>query len=198
MAADDVLLLLRTGTADQHQALEDALDLLDPALSRPHLGHVLHRMHGFWRTAESGLDRWAAAFPADAEAVGWPRRRRAGLFAGDLDTLGVAAVDAVPVLPAPRDTDEALGRLYVLEGSTLGGAFIDRHLAGLPAFAGVRLHAFSPYGADTGAMWAAFRTVTRAHAHHGGNPAAMVRAARETFRALTAWCTAPSAARRGH
>ena len=38
-------------------------------------------MHGFWRAAEHGLDRWAAAFPGDADAVSWPRRRRAGLFA---------------------------------------------------------------------------------------------------------------------
>jgi heme oxygenase len=85
-------------------------------------------------------------------------------------------------------TDEALGRLYVLEGSTLGGAFIDRHLAGLPGLGGIRLHAFSPYGAETGAMWHAFRQVTRDRVARGGDPAVMLDAATSTFRSLAAWC----------
>ena len=55
------MLALRTGTATEHQQLEDSLDLLDPALDATRLGHVLDRMHGFWVAAEAGLDDWAAA-----------------------------------------------------------------------------------------------------------------------------------------
>ena len=54
-----------------------------------------------------------------------------------------------------------MGRLYVLEGSTLGGAFIDRHLATVPELSGLRLRAFSPYGPETGAMWQGFRRAAR-------------------------------------
>jgi heme oxygenase len=86
------------------------------------------------------------------------------------------------------DTDHALGRLYVLEGSTLGGTFIDRHLASLPQLSGVRIRAFSPYGSETGAMWAAFRRVVRERVAAGGDADAMIGSARETFRALAAWC----------
>src|SRR5206468_2644054 len=110
------------------------------------------RMHGFWRAAEAGLDAWAARFPAEAEAVTWPARRRAGLFAADLDALGAPPAAAVPRLAPVAATDAALGRLYVLEGSTLGGTFIEQHLTGLPCLSGVRLRAFSPYGPETGAM----------------------------------------------
>jgi heme oxygenase len=184
----DVLRMLRTGTADEHRDVERTLDLLDPALSRPRLTAVLACMHGFWSAAESGLEEWARRSPADAAAVDWPRRRRAGLFAADLHLLGGEAAEAAPALAPLPGTDEALGRLYVLEGSTLGGVFIDRHLAGLPQFAGVRLRCFSPYGSETGAMWHAFRRAARDRVVAGGDADAMVASARATFGALAEWC----------
>jgi heme oxygenase (biliverdin-IX-beta and delta-forming) len=180
--------MLRAGTADEHADLERSLDLLDPHLDRTRLVDVLARMHGFWQAAEAGLDAWAARFPIDAHDVAWPRRRRAALFASDLATLGAPGTEVGPELPAPAGTDEALGRLYVLEGSTLGGVFIDRHLATVPELSGLRLRAFSPYGPETGAMWHGFRRAARERVAAGGDAATMVTAARQTFGALAAWC----------
>jgi heme oxygenase len=191
---DDVLRRLRTCTAAEHEDVERTLDLLDPALGRDRLAEVLGRMHGFWIAAEAGLDRWAAGNPADADAVDWSRRRRAALFAADLRSLDATPAADGPSLPPVTDTDRALGRLYVLEGSTVGGTFIDRHLASLPHLAGIRIRAFSPYGGDTGAMWAAFRRVTREHVAAGGDAEVMVDSARDTFRALAAWCRPVAAA----
>jgi heme oxygenase len=190
--ADDVLRRLRTETAAEHQAVEESLDLLSPDLSRDRLVDVLTRMHGFWQAAEGDLDAWADAHPADAERVDWAARHRSDLFAADLSALGAAPADPAdgPQLPAVPDTDAALGRLYVLEGSSLGGVFIDRHLATLPqlAFAG-RMSCFSPYGERTGAMWHALRTVTRARVAEGGDAGRVVSAARQTFGALATWCS---------
>lgn len=185
---DDVLRRLRTGTAEEHEDVERTLDLLDPDLARTRLAAVLDRMHGFWLAAEAGLDAWAGTHQADAAAVDWPRRRRATMFAEDLRTLDATPSTGGPTLPPLTGTDQALGRLYVLEGSTLGGTFIDRHLASLPHLADVRVRAFSPYGSETGAMWAAFRRVTRERVTAGGSPDAMVDSARATFRALATWC----------
>ncbi|MGY2130075.1 biliverdin-producing heme oxygenase [Blastococcus sp. SYSU DS0617] len=185
---DDVLRLLRTGTAAEHEDVERTLDLLDPSLSRHRLAQVLDAMHGFWCAAEAGLDEWAVRCPDDAERVEWARRRRASLFAADLRGLGARASDRFPLLPPVLGTDEALGRMYVLEGSTLGGVFIDRHLAALPELAGVTIRAFSPYGSETGAMWAAFRRTTRLRITEGGDARAMLESARTTFAALAGWC----------
>ncbi|NEM08859.1 biliverdin-producing heme oxygenase [Geodermatophilus normandii] len=191
--AGDVLRDLRTGTAAEHDQVEAALDLMDPALDRDRLVGVLARLHAFWSAAEAGLDDWAARHHADAAALDWARRRRTGLYAADLSALGGSAGDDRPDLPSVDGTDEALGRLYVLEGSTLGGTFIDRHLATLPGLAGgPRVRAFSPYGEDTGAMWAAFRRFTRAHVDGGGDAGRVVAAARQTFAVLAEWC-APAA-----
>jgi heme oxygenase (biliverdin-IX-beta and delta-forming) len=189
----DVLRMLRSGTAAEHADLERSLALLDPALDRTQLTRVLERMHGFWQSAEAGLDAWAARFPADARSVSWQHRRRAGLFAADLATLGAPGADGGPDLAPPAGTDEAMGRLYVLEGSTLGGAFIDRHLATVPELAGLRLRAFSPYGPETGAMWHGFRRAARGRVAAGGDAGTMVAAARQTFGALAVWCR-PAAA----
>jgi heme oxygenase len=190
----DVLRLLRTGTAPEHEAVERSLDLLDDGLTPARLGAVLTRMHGFWLAAEAGLDGWAAAEPVAAAGVQWADRRRAHLFASDLAALGAVPAGPVPTpsLAPVGDTDAALGRLYVLEGSTLGGVFIDRHLATLPQLAGAGpLRAFSPYGQRTGAMWHGYRSAARAHVAAGGDAGRLVAAARETFTALAAWCGAP-------
>jgi heme oxygenase len=128
----------------------------------------------------------------DADAIDWPRRRRTALFAADLRALGSCPVSGTqPDLPAVESTDDALGRLYVLEGSTLGGTFIDRRLATLPRLVATgRLRAFSPYGPETGAMWQAFRRFARERTQ---DPRRVVAAAGATFGALADWC-APVAA----
>src|SRR5215213_8892050 len=112
MAAGEanVLRMLRTGTAAEHEAVERTLDLLDPRLDRGRLIEVLGLLHGFWRAAEAGLDAWAAAFPGDADAVDWSRRRRADVLEADLTALGAAAPASRPELPSLQGTDEALGR----------------------------------------------------------------------------------------
>jgi heme oxygenase len=186
----DVLRRLRTETAAEHRAVEETLDLLSPQLTRDRLVDVLDRMHGFWQSAEAGLDAWADAHPADADRIGWAGRRRTALFAADLAALD-AAPGRAPELPDVGDTDAALGRLYVLEGSSLGGVFIDRHLASLPQLADAgRLSAFSPYGERTGAMWHAFRAGVRDQVAGGGDADRVVESARETFGALARWCDA--------
>ena len=191
MTSADVLHRLRTATAEDHERVEAALDLVSPALSLARLTRAMTALHGFWAAAEEGLAGWAASNPSDAARLDWPRRRLADLYAADLQALGAPVDAARPVLPDVRDTDEALGRMYVLEGATLGGRFIDRHLATLPALAGVPLRAFSPYREETGAKWRAYRGAARAHTAGGGDADRVVRAACATFAALARWVSGP-------
>ena len=59
-------------------------------------------------------------------------RRRLHLLEADLAVLGSSAraVDALQACPVPllHDAAEALGSLYVIEGSTLGGRIIQRNV----------------------------------------------------------------------
>ena len=187
MTSADVLSRLRTATAQDHRRVEAALALLDPALDRDRLTRALTALHAFWAAAEDGLARWADRHPADAARIEWVQRRRAHLYEADLQALGATSATERPALREVGDTDEALGRLYVLEGATLGGTVIDRHLSTLPALSGVRLRAFTPYGERTGAMWHAYRTATRTHAATAGDADRVVGAARDTFATLARW-----------
>ena len=90
-------------------------------------------------------------------------RRRMYLLQADLAALGLSAraVAMLPTCPAPvlRNAVEALGSLYVMEGSTLGGRVIERNVErclGLNARHGCTY--FAGYGARTGAMWRSFLT----------------------------------------
>jgi len=60
-----------------------------------------------------------------------------------------------PVLPAVGTKAEALGVMYVLEGSTLGGRVILKTLRSHRVSTD-ELHFLDPYGEDAGALWRTF------------------------------------------
>lgn len=58
-----------------------------------------------------------------------------------------------------KNEAEALGILYVMEGSTLGGNIIAKNLAKNPTFDEVSFHYFGFYGEKTGPLWKNFKEV---------------------------------------
>ncbi len=147
---DTVMAALRQGTRIAHDRLEAALDLPRELGEPARLARVIERFYGFH----------AAWEPAIGDAIGdpafWAPRRKLAILREDLRALGhgEAEIESLPVCSeARRLAREPWGSLYVLEGSTLGGQIIARHLAGLrdvpaPLY-------FTPYGDQTGAMWRA-------------------------------------------
>jgi heme oxygenase len=94
-------------------------------------------------------------------------------------------------LPPLPGLPEALGSCYVLEGATLGGQIILRHLqrhfGGIPAgdFA-----FFRAYGEDVGPMWKAFgEALNRASMAEDSLlfDARVVQGAKDTFEAFERW-----------
>jgi heme oxygenase len=134
---------------------------------------ALHGARPFARIAEGGMDRpghaallrlllryHAAMTPlcaAGAARLGAPelaaaQRCRLEALRADLRALGGTA-PAIPAL-APRDGDFAVGVLYTVLGSTLGGKVIHRQLdALLPGEEGRR---FFKGHADDGVQWRLF------------------------------------------
>lgn len=187
---------LRRETRQAHERLEGTLDLLDPALTLDAYRDLVARFHGFWRVWEPAV---AAAL---AEPDLFDPCRRAHLLVRDLEALGldareIAALPACPQLPPLGDAVEALGSLYVMEGSTLGGRVIlkalERHL-GLSAARGAAY--FAGCGDEPAAQWRRFRTRLDARAAQWQDPddaARCVAAADKTFDILTSWLPAPPA-----
>jgi len=180
---------LRAATDPAHRALEAGLDWQARVATRTGYRDLLARLHGFHATWESAI----GVHLADEGFLG-PRRRLA-LLAADLAHLGLgpAAVAALPrskavMLDGPA---AATGALYVLEGSTLGGQLIGRHIAGLHGFGETGLTYYRAHGPRTGAMWAAFRARLEDFADDPEAEALLTAAAVATFAAMRDWLCAP-------
>ncbi len=175
---------LRTATAEAHEALERDLDWQERVATLPGYRALLARLRGFHAAYEPAI-----ALGLSDEAFFAPRRRLAALDA-DLAALGLDSSTraALPAPPAPRLEGEgaAFGALYVLEGSTLGGLVIGRHVGGLHG-AGVPLAYYSGRGREAGPLWRAFRA--RLDGLGAGQEQAAFAAGVATFEAMRGWLT---------
>lgn len=180
---------LRTGTRTHHEELEKALALLAPPLSRDRFRNIIEGFFGFHRA-------WEPAVAAHGALRDFSlARHRLPALRHDLVTLGATAneIEALPLCPdaggCAADADEALGSLYVIEGSTLGGQVISRALANEAWVPREGLRTFNPYGANAGAMWRgfiAFAEERGASRNHGK----IVAGAQRTFDVLRRWLLA--------
>ncbi len=186
----DILERLRAETRAAHEAIEHDLAWETRVATRVGYRALLARFWGFHAVLEPALGE-----TLDEPAFFEPRRRLAHLVA-DLRFLGLddAAIQALPRprLALPSDRDEAFGALYVLEGSTLGGQVIAKHIGrqlGLSTEDGCRYYA--AHGRDTGAMWKAFRLRLAEEAARG-RADVIVASATATFDAMRHWLCAAS------
>ncbi len=192
MFVTDFLERLKRDTRDEHLATEAALGLLGAEQTLGSYRRLIGRLHGFYRLVEPALhaaDRWPAPDldPAARRRLPW---LHADLLALGLDAAALPDCTSVPDLESRA---QRFGCLYVLEGSSLGGTVIARHLRehlGIAEDTGARY--FAGYGARTGSMWNAFRAslsaYALAHADDTQTEPAVIQGAQATFRNLRAWC----------
>lgn len=181
---------LREATRPMHEAVERELDWERRVETIDGYRSLLARLYGF----HAAWEPEAAALIAD-EAFFGPRRK-AHLLAADLACLGLSrsSIGALPKpcgLRVPMATRaEALGAMYVLEGSTLGGQLIARRVSavlGLRPGAGCSY--YCAYGPAVGTMWREFRACLLAASSPTADYA-MARTAQRTFERLRSWLTA--------
>lgn len=182
---------LRTETRPHHATLESVVGLA---------GSVEHHtalLRGFW----GFLHPWETAVLASPHAALLAGREKSALLAADLGHFGLtpAEINALPLcdeLPATDTASAVLGSLYVIEGSTLGGQMISRHLEGtLGLRDGRGYRYFQSYGAAVPARWNDFKKLLLAHSSPG-NDESIIASAANTFALLHRWFSRmPSAAR---
>jgi heme oxygenase len=188
-ASDGILDRLRTETRHKHDAIEAVLDIMTPDLSVAAYRKQLERFYGFYHPLEASI-----ASLVDWSSVGLDLdvRRKSRLLVSDLEYLGINAADTLPMclaLPPLTSVAAGFGCLYVLEGATLGGQLISRHVKqtlSLDASEGTRF--FFCYGTRTGMMWKAFRSLLLAFAVTPELEDEVVASAIATFDTLRCWC----------
>ena len=153
---------------------------------------MLARMLGFHLAVERGV---AEGPSVRRFGIDLGERRRSPLIRADLKTLGATvATPDVATLPPLGTASAVLGCLYVVEGSTLGGRELARHLDHLLPPGAVAGRAFLlGHGARHGAMWREFCAALEMCGTSVERRAEMTEAALAAFEAFEAWFTPPGA-----
>jgi heme oxygenase len=182
-----LLSALKQTTWPLHQRLEKRMDLFDPGFSRADYIRLLEAFWGYYRPIEPRL---ADNIELCARLPDIRRRAKLPWLEKDLSALGIASGlrEQLPVcddLPPCDSLAEALGCLYVLEGSSLGGQVIGRHFQRTLALdADHGLAFFTGHGEGARAMWQTFGECLAAA---GADETTLIHAAGETFLSLERW-----------
>ncbi len=185
-----ILQRLKLQTHTQHAALESQLPLLDPGMSLQAYRQCLRRFYGYYLPLESLL---MAQTVWDDINFDYTQRCKAPSLERDLLALGDSPAQLVQIprchnIPMLHSLAQVLGCLYVIEGATLGGQVITKHLQtnlGLTPAHGAAF--FNAYGVRTGAQWKAYGTMLITHAEQAGDNTCIVDSANQTFQTMGQW-----------
>lgn len=180
---------LRSATKPLHDRLDLGLGAVINDVDKRLYTNLLIRFLGFFIPWE---DRVKRALDAGPLAEMFASRSKIGWLTADLDALGfdAAARSKIPLaqdLPSVSGIGRALGSMYVIEGSTLGGVHVARRIEeklGLDANSGLRY--FQSYGANRTAKWREFLEILESHSSPQVDSEA-VAAAVETFEYMSDW-----------
>ena len=176
---------LKQETLPYHESLERQLPLFRPDLSWGEYRTLLESFYGFYAP-------WEQRAVPPLQRV-WPGffdgRRKTPLLERDLQFLGSdpALLRTCLCLPGTDSLPALWGTLYVLEGATLGGQILTRHLTqhfSLSPEAGCSF--FASYGAAVGDRWREFCHLLSSYSSPE-NDQAIVQAAIDTFSCFQAW-----------
>ena len=204
IAPASILSRLKLETRPGHEAVEQALDLMCASLTREGYERRLQQFFGFYAPLEKALGGRLEerATTGEASSLSLAPAVRSALalrldktarLRHDLRGLGVKPEDLrlCRDLPPLTTQAEVLGCLYVIEGATLGGRMIGRHIeATLGITAAAAGSFFGGYGADTGSMWQGMRQLLLGAATDRPTENAIVANAITTFNCLRGWCEA--------
>lgn len=119
-----------------------------------------------------------------------PLRRKKEAIADDILLLDGTLPELTPEqhLPKIENKLQALGALYVMEGSTLGGIYISKMIAKqLNIEDGKALSFFDGYGEQTENMWNAFKSRLDEQVVKLEEQTTVIQAANETFMQFKSW-----------
>lgn len=134
----------------------------------------------YFYTYFSQIEKTIAPFITESVLPDYHERRNSSYLRNDILQLGGATGESPAIsLPVITNKLEALGALYVLEGSVMGGSIMVKMLEKSGITEGISF--FSGYGAETGHKWNVFTTVLNEQASTAEEQEIAIKAANETF-----------------
>ena len=184
-----ILQRLRAETSWNHSAIESQMPVLDPDLSLAIYCQLLNRFWGYYAPLEDLLRIEIDIYWPGKEYIS-SERAKAPLLEKDLRVFGQSAelLERCTSLPELKTHAQVLGCLYVIEGATLGGQIISKHLLanlGLGPETGAAF--FNGYGADTCLQWQSFRSFLTSNAESMNQDDEIVVSGNDIFKTLSQW-----------
>lgn len=175
---------LRRETEADHLAVEGTMPLMAADLTSAQYTACLERIYGVVCAWEDCASTLAPEWLQPALAA----RQRQNLLKRDLATFGILDPDPErPTLTHITDLSSLLGSMYVMEGSTLGGQFIARHVQQvLNRQDGEGIFYFRSHGDHTGSMWKQFCEILTQQVPDDQTDA-VVASAKKMFTVFGAW-----------
>jgi heme oxygenase len=176
---------LKSATQLAHARVEKRMPFEQPHFDVASYRQLLIAFYGFYRPLEQQLAPRVRA----VRDLQWDKRIKLPLLTMDLEALGLtrAEIDGLldcDHLPTVDTPARAMGCLYVLEGSTLGGQVVQRILCDrLGESVRDALAFFRSYGPNVGPRWRRFLACLEGTT----DPDEAEVAALETFDALESW-----------
>jgi heme oxygenase len=178
---------LKALTLSSHQQLEKMLILqMKSITSKQDYINLLQLFFGFF----GGLEHQTDHLIDTALITDHHLRRKTKAIADDIIALGGTPerLASDTDLPNIENKLQALGALYVIEGSTLGGKIISKMISRqLEIIDGKGLSFFNGYGSDTETMWATFKEALNNHPANIQEENVVVAAADQTFIKFKMW-----------
>lgn len=188
-----ILTELKNQTRPQHDSVEGnpfGKAMMAGTMSIEQYKEFLQKFYGFHLPLEQAL----SAFEWSRLGIAFDERRKITLLEQDLRALGMTDVE-IALLPSAEDLppmnslEAAVGVMYVMEGSTLGGQIQARQVQKMFGFTAENGAAyFSSYGANVGVMWKGYcEAIVSAANDNEANESVIISSAKETFAALERW-----------
>jgi heme oxygenase (biliverdin-IX-beta and delta-forming) len=183
---------LREETETLHQELEKILIPRIKQTSTPaEYLSLLKLFYGYYYPLEQHI----AAHLDTSFPGGFEHRRKASSLLQDMAVINGSPVEAPALcsdIPEITDACQALGALYVLEGSTLGGQVISQILTrnlSIPELPKA-LSFFEGYGSHTQEMWDSFVHYIDGYNGTDAQKARLLQSAADTFLKFKLWAQA--------
>jgi heme oxygenase len=150
---------LKLNSRKDHDSIESKVDLVKLATNQNHYNSLLKAMFGFYISIETALLVHHEEFKN--LGIDLKERLKKDLLTEDLKHFNIDTEDLprCEEIPSMRNIHEAMGVLYVLEGSTMGGQIIYKQLlkSNIISEGSSGGNFFKPYGLNTMPMWLSFK-----------------------------------------
>lgn len=177
-----VMMTLKESTMDLHKEIEQYMPVFRPDFDVSKYQELLGKMYNFYSSFERNLKNSLAS---EGVSEFYNDRFKTPRIEADLQSLNAnPTAQAVSDLPTIDSLPAIAGALYVIEGSSLGGQIISKHLHENLKLQPDQIQFFGGYGPLTGKRWQEFQKWVGALDFNEEETKVAVASARDTFKSM--------------